>query len=1003
MRATIRCRHPHEMKNHAHTGTDVATRKRPLAIVVLVMLGLLVGAVLGVADAPTAEAADPPITLSPSPLDFGTHPVGTQGKVRSVTLTNQSGGALWLEEWRVDGALWDGGIFGAAHPEDQPGCPVLNQGHSIAAGASCTLSVAFSPTSTTDYRAALKVRVKPVGGDVLSATTHEVPITATGIAAQLSFTPANFSFGDVPMGTGASTTVTVKNVTAGPVTITGVTSPDQNFYAERGTCGQPGTGFILAAGGSCAANVYFSPSVGGSEERRDYTGHVYVRVADPKSATGAGPTYIWRPAGVGVGTRALALEGPTTIDFGRVRIGARSPRLHEFGQSFTIRNTGSLSVDIDINIMDGPFDNSGGYGFPRNISASDPHGVPGRCWQNLTLNPGAGCWIEPYFDPDYPEPDAVGQTDRTIEIVSDAPGSPHRVSLKAFAFYDREPPTTVPVVLEPATSSNGWYRSDVSVDLSATDAPADGAGVASITYSTDAGSAQQIPETTVQRAWVTLPTISAEGTTTILYGATDRDGNREVSDKGLRKSFRVELDKTAPTTTATLSTPPTADGWHAGDVTVNLAADDALSGVHSVRYRALGAQPVDATTVSGPVASLRVSTAGETTLFFAATDQAGNVEAEGTITVKVDGAAPETTAAVSPEAGSSGWHTSDATVTLAATDIGTGVRSLTYSATGAQPIARATVNGTSARFTINAEGTTTVSYAATDLAGNVEATKTLLVKLDKSAPTFVCAEPDGRWHADDVSLACTAGDPGSGMSATDAAFSLSTDVAAGDESSDARTGSREIADIAGNTVTAGPISGNMVDKKAPNISLTAPSANGAYLVDEVVHAAYSCTDGGSLVATCAGAVPSGHAIDTATLGAQTFTVTARDNVGNQATATADYTVSYRICVLFDQAKSHKVGSTVPIKLRVCDASGANRSSTAITLTASGLTKLDSTVTSAPAEDSGSANPDRAFRYDATLEGYIYNLSTKGLTRGTWALSFAVNGDPAPHRVTFDVR
>lgn len=434
--------------------------------------------------------------------------------------------------------------------------------------------------------------------------------------------------------------------------------------------------------------------------------------------------------------------------------------------------------------------NSGGYGFGRNISATDPHGVPGRCWQNLTLSPGQGCWIKPYFDPDYPEPDAVGQTDRTIEIVSDAPGSPLEVPLTAFAFYDREAPTTVPVVLEPATSSNGWYRSDVSVDLSATDAPADGAGVESITYRTDAGSAQQLPETTVQRGWVTLPTISAEGTTTILYGARDRDGNQEVFDKGLRKSFRVKVDKTAPTTTAMLSAPSTADGWHAGDVTVNLAADDVLSGVQSVRYRAVGAQPVDATTVSGPVASLDVTAAGETTIFFAATDQAGNVEDEGTITVKVDGTAPETTAAVSPEVGSSGWHTSDATVTLAATDIGTGVRSLTYSATGAQPIARATVGGTSARFTINAEGTTTVSYTATDLAGNVEATKTLLVKLDKTAPTVACAQPDGQWHGDDVSLACMASDAGSGMNADDAAFSLSTDVAAGDETSDARTGSR---------------------------------------------------------------------------------------------------------------------------------------------------------------------------------------------------------------------
>lgn len=215
------------MTQHVHTSVHGSRWRWSVGLVVAVMLGLL-GAVVGEPDPPTAEAADAAITLSPSPLDFGTHPIGTQGKVRSVTLTNRSGGALWLEEWKVDGALWDGGIFGPAYPDDQPSCPVLNQGHSIANGASCTLSVAFNPASTTDYRATLKVRVKPVGGgDWFSATTHEVPITATGIAAQLSFTPENFSFGDVPRGSGASTTVAVRNTTTGPVTITGVTTPDR--------------------------------------------------------------------------------------------------------------------------------------------------------------------------------------------------------------------------------------------------------------------------------------------------------------------------------------------------------------------------------------------------------------------------------------------------------------------------------------------------------------------------------------------------------------------------------------------------------------------------------------------------------------------------------------------------------------------------------------------------------------------------------------------------------
>ncbi len=51
---------------------------------------------------------------------------------------------------------------------------------------------------------------------------------------------------------------------------------------------------------------------------------------------------------------------------------------------------------------------------------------------------------------------------------------------------------------------------------------------------------------------------------------------------------------------------------------------------------------------------------------------------------------------------------------------------------------------------------------------------------DTTSPTVTCVAGDGLWHADNVSIACTAGDNGSGLAnPSDAAFSLSTSVAAG--------------------------------------------------------------------------------------------------------------------------------------------------------------------------------------------------------------------------------
>ena len=165
---------------------------------------------------------------------------------------------------------------------------------------------------------------------------------------------------------------------------------------------------------------------------------------------------------------------------------------------------------------------------------------------------------------------------------------------------------------------------------------------------------------------------------------------------------------------------------------------------------------------------------------------------------------------------------------------------------------------------------------------------------------------------------------------------------------------------------------------------------------------WASADGGSGVATCAGPVANGNPVDTTMLGAHTFTVDAADNLGHTANQSVSYTVAYNICALYDQTRAHRSGSTVPIKLQLCDSAGANHSAAAIVVNATGLTQQDGTASDG-VEDSGDANPDDNFRYDEELEGYIFNLSTDGLTTGTWVLSFTVTGDPIPHTVQFDVR
>jgi len=196
----------------------------------------------------------------------------------------------------------------------------------------------------------------------------------------------------------------------------------------------------------------------------------------------------------------------------------------------------------------------------------------------------------------------------------------------------------------------------------------------------------------------------------------------------------------------------------------------------------------------------------------------------------------------------------------------------------------------------------------------------------------------------------------------------------------------------------------VIDTIAPGISIGAPTAT-AYTLNQIVATQYSCSDGGSGIATCSGSAASGAQLDTGSVGRKAFQVSATDNAGNQTTQTVVYTVGYAVCALYDQTKAGLSGSTIPIKIEVCDSSGVNVSGSSVTVTATGLTKISA---NAPGDlmAAGNANPDNNFRFDATLAtggGYIYNLKTAGLGTGTYALSFTVANDPMQHAVQFQVR
>jgi len=244
----------------------------------------------------------------------------------------------------------------------------------------------------------------------------------------------------------------------------------------------------------------------------------------------------------------------------------------------------------------------------------------------------------------------------------------------------------------------------------------------------------------------------------------------------------------------------------------------------------------------------------------------------------------------------------------------------------------------------------------------------------RAADTYVCA---------DVAIACTATDASSLLSdpVNDGRFNLTTSVASGSETSNAFTGSRIIGDNAGNTAAAGPFGGNKIDKKAPGIVITSPAAT-SYVLNQVVPANYSCSDGGSGVASCVGPAADGAILNTSSLGTRPFTVAAADNVGNQSNASVSYSVNYNFSGYLPPinnaptVNTGKAGRSFPVKWQLRDFNGTFISAlpavTSVTYQSTACGAFAGNPTD-PIETNTTGNS--GLRYDSTANQYLYNWAT----------------------------
>ncbi len=179
----------------------------------------------------------PSVAVAPAALSFGTIAVNSTSAAQTVTVSNNGSAALGLGS-----ATITGDYFIAAS----------SCGTALASGATCTVSVDFTPHATGTRTGTLTVT--DANGP------HLISLTGNGIGAPIvTLAPGLLAFGQVGVGTtSASQTVTVSNGGTDTATLSAA-SITGDFAIAANTCGT-----TLAANSACSISITFTPAVSGN-------------------------------------------------------------------------------------------------------------------------------------------------------------------------------------------------------------------------------------------------------------------------------------------------------------------------------------------------------------------------------------------------------------------------------------------------------------------------------------------------------------------------------------------------------------------------------------------------------------------------------------------------------------------------------------------------------------------------------------------------------------------
>jgi hypothetical protein len=266
-----------------------------------------------VADSETITVTDQvSITVSPlSPLtlSFADQLVGSTSATQTVTLTNAGTAKLTV------GTITTTADY--THPSKT--CTAT-----LAAGSSCTISVAFAPKSTG-----------PLTGTLTVGTNGTVALSGTGIAPAASISPATYVFANQQVDT-TSTTQAFAYSNTGQVSITvSSVTLSGTAAANYAIASDPCTGVTLVPGATCDVGVTFTPSAAKNR----------VATLTVTDETGGAAPAAASLSGTGVAATA-SLTGAAA--FGNQQVGVTSAT-----QTLTYQNTGIGPISVNSAALSG--------------------------------------------------------------------------------------------------------------------------------------------------------------------------------------------------------------------------------------------------------------------------------------------------------------------------------------------------------------------------------------------------------------------------------------------------------------------------------------------------------------------------------------------------------------------------------------------------------------------------------------------------------------------------